>query len=130
MKIVIDTKAVISAFFLGGYPRQIVEAVMQGRFTAYATREIVEEYEASIAEIAARKGGSFRPNLALPFIARLHIVAPNPVPDDDKFIACALAARALYVVADKRDFASIKSGRAATAITAEGCCLMLELCAS
>ena len=30
MKIVMDTKTVISGFFFGGYPRQIIEAVMQG----------------------------------------------------------------------------------------------------
>lgn len=128
MKIVMDTKTVMSAFFFGGYPRQIIEAVMQGRLTAYATREIVEEYEASLAEIGARKGGRFRHGLVLPFLARLHIVAPQDVPGCDKFIACALAARAVYVVSDGKDLLSMETRRAVTIMTAEGCCQLLPLC--
>ena len=125
MNIVIDTGVVVSAFFFGGQPRRIIEAVAQGKFTAYATQEIVEEYEAVIAEVGTKKGGALRENLVLPFTSRLHIVAPEP--DGDKFVSCALKAGAVYVVEGGEDLSAIGQGRRVKIITVEGICQILDL---
>ena len=133
MKIVLDTNVVVSAFFFGGYPRQILEAVMQGRATAYATREIVEEYEAVFAKMKAGKKGKIPRNLLLPFISRLHIVAPKPTSaicrdsGDDKFISCAVAANAIYVVDGHKEISFPGPGRTAKIIKTPGVCAFLSL---
>ena len=127
MKVVIDTNVVLSAFFLGGLPQRIIEAVVRGQLAAYATREIVEEYEAAIAEVGTKKGGSLRENLALPFTSRLHIVAPRS--EGDMFVSCARAAGAVYVVEGGEDLSAIEQGRRVKIITVEGIWQLLDLCA-
>ena len=44
MKIVIDTNVVISGVFFGGNPRRVLEAIVDGRIDAVATKDIIEEY--------------------------------------------------------------------------------------
>ena len=44
MKIVIDTNVFISGIFFRGNPRTIIESIVGGRFDAYVTSEILEEY--------------------------------------------------------------------------------------
>ena len=46
MNIVIDTNVVISGTFFGGAPRKVLEAVVGKDVSAYATTEIIEEYNA------------------------------------------------------------------------------------
>ena len=135
MNIVMDSHVLLLALFFGGHPRQILEAVMQGNVAAYATREIIEEYEAAIAKMASRKRRKLPRNFLLPFISHLHIVKPSPHaavcsdPNDDKFISCAVAANALYIVNDEKEVLVEGPGRAAKVISAEGFCLLLTLCA-
>lgn len=45
MRIVIDTNVLISGVFFGGFPRKILSAVVGQNITAYATAEIISEYE-------------------------------------------------------------------------------------
>lgn len=45
MRIVIDTNVLISGVFFGGFPRKILSAVVGQKITAYATTEIINEYE-------------------------------------------------------------------------------------
>ena len=133
MRIVIDTAAVVSAFFFGGRNREVVEAVMRGKAAAYATREIVEEYEAVVAKMKAETEAPLRPNLLLPFTSRLHIVEPKPhdalcrTPGDDKFVACALAANALYIVNEGKEVAFSGPSRPVKVTTADAFCRFLTL---
>ena len=100
MKIVLDTTVVLTAFFFGGPSRQIIESVARGKTAAYATQEIVAEYEAAVARMASKKRGGLRPNLLLPFTTRLHMIETTPKPPlcrhpgDDRFLSCALDANA------------------------------------
>lgn len=133
MKVVIDTDVVVSAFFFGGQLRRVVEAVVQGRLAAYATREIVEEYEAVVAVMKSRAQGGLRPDLLLPFTNRLHIVGPKPSaglcpdPGDEKFIACALAADAVYIVGGGKEVSFAGACNPVKIMTAEGVCLLFAL---
>lgn len=45
MRIVIDTNVLISGVFFGGFPRNILSAVVSQKITACATAEIINEYE-------------------------------------------------------------------------------------
>ena len=42
MNIVIDTNVVISGTFFGGFPRKVLEAVVDKTLSAYATAEIAD----------------------------------------------------------------------------------------
>ena len=45
MRIVIDTNVLISGVFLGGFPKEILRAVVGQKITACVTTEIIDEYE-------------------------------------------------------------------------------------
>jgi uncharacterized protein len=104
MRIVLDTNVFISSFF-GGNPRSIIDMWKDGRLTLCLSQKIVDEY----VEVLARLGLSDSPELVellKLFATGFHIVFTTRTPeihvvtdpDDDKFIACALALKAGYVV--------------------------------
>ena len=105
MRVVIDTNVFVSSFF-GGPPRQIINLFRDGVLTLCLSGPILDEY----AAVLSRMGLSEGPELAelLTFLAQapntLFEADPEPVraipddPDDDKFIACALALEAPHVV--------------------------------
>lgn len=109
MRIVIDTNLVISGVFFGGYPKKIIEIVKEGKIKCYATLEIVEEYKEIIEEMIIRKQGNFNAERFNMFTDKLQITEPADIlpicrdPDDDKFIACAKAASAKYIVSGDKD---------------------------
>ena len=134
MRIVLDTNVVLTALFFGGPSRRIVEDVAQGKVAVYATREIVAEYEAAVAKMASKKGGGLRSNLLLPLTTRLHMVEPKPKsalcrhPGDDRFLSCALDAKAEYIVIGFKELYLRKLGKRVHMMTAEGLSLLLNLC--
>jgi hypothetical protein len=104
MRIVLDTHVFISSFF-GGNPRSIIDMWKDGRLTLCLSQKIIDEY----VEVLARLGLSDSPELVellKLFATGFHIVFTTRTPeihvvtdpDDDKFIACALALKAGYVV--------------------------------
>lgn len=58
MNIVIDTNVVISGTFFGGFPRRVLEAVVEKKITAFATVEIVDEYNEIVAVVPYRGGAA------------------------------------------------------------------------
>ena len=129
-----DTDVILKAFFFGGPARRILEFVIRDKLPAFATPEIVAEYEAAVAKLAAKKKATLRPNLLLPLTTRLHMVGPKPRPalcrhpGDDKFLACALDARAIYIVAGFRDLRRTEEGNRVSMMTAGGLGQALGLC--
>ena len=105
MRVVLDTNVVMSGMFSGGPPGRILTAWSAGEITLSTSPEIVEEYIATADVLVARY-----PTIELePLVALLVMHAeirqcpplPEQVcadPDDDKFLACALAANAECVV--------------------------------
>ena len=133
MKIVLDTTVVLTAFFFGGPSRQIIESVARGRTAAYATREIAAEYKAAVARMASKKAGGLRPNLLLPFTTRLHMIETTPKPalcrhpGDDRFLSCALDAKAYYIVIGFKELYLRNQGKRVPMMTAEGFSQLLRL---
>ena len=124
MKVVVDTNVVISGVFFGGYPRQILEAVVREKITACATMEIIFKYDGIIEEMIQRKQGNLRKDILSPFIAELELIEKNTQltvcrdPDDDKFIACAVDAKALYIISGDKDLLDIREYQDIEIITA------------
>lgn len=105
MRVVLDTDVFVSSFF-GGKPRQIIDLWVVGQVILCLCPAIIEEYVA----VVRRLGLDERPELdeLLALFRRGHstsfasstpdlrVVAADP--DDDKFIACAVALKAEAIV--------------------------------
>jgi len=110
LKVVLDTNIFISGIFFGGPPARILEAWRDGRIQIVLSESILEEYRKVGLRLARNyKGIDIGPFLRLlSLTARLYRAPSLPCrvcedPDDDKFIACALASRAAIIITgDKR----------------------------
>lgn len=109
MKVVVDTNVFISGVFFGGPPRGVLAAWRDNRIELVVSDEIIDEYVRVTERLSARfprvdAGPALR---LLAAFATLVSATPLPEPvcadrDDDKFLACAVAARARYVVSGDR----------------------------
>lgn len=128
MKIVVDTNVLISGVFFGGYPRQVLSAVVEGKFIACATVEIVNEYEEIVQEMISRKQGNINRKILTPLVKVMEIIEPISEvkvcrdSDDDKFIGCAKDARALYIVSGDKDLLVLECYENIQIITAKDFC--------
>jgi putative PIN family toxin of toxin-antitoxin system len=114
MRIVLDTDVFISSFF-GGNPRTIIDLWKDGRLTLCLSQDIFDEY----IEVLRRLGLDDTPELEellklfangfhIVFTTRtpeIHVVVD---PDDDKFIACALALKAGCVISGDKALADVR----------------------
>ncbi len=98
MRVVLDTNVFVSGVFFSGPPYEILKAWRDGKIQLVMSAGIFEEYQRVGEELAAQfPGVELGPILALVVVRAEFIAAPSlpePVcddPDDDKFIACALA---------------------------------------
>lgn len=100
MKAVLDTNVFISAVFFGGTPGEVLSAWREGAFQIVLSREIVYEYRRVGMRLAATfPAVDLGPALNL-LLSHAEFVIPAALtqtfcrdPDDDKFVACAIAAK-------------------------------------
>lgn len=110
MRVVLDTNVVLSGIFFGGVPGRILTAWAEGRFQLVLTPEILDEYRRAGDALALghlERSAALTPILAL-IVSHAALVDATPLPapvsadpDDDKFLAAALAAAALVVSGDR-----------------------------
>ena len=99
----------MSGIFFRGTPGQILEAWRDGRVLPVLSVDILVEYDRVGRELALRYPG-VDPAPLIELIAtrgQLYHVPPLPEracddPDDDKFLACALASRCRLVISGDR----------------------------
>jgi len=114
MKVVVDTNVLISGVFFGGMPSRVLEAWRDGKIDLVVSPDIVEEYRRVGEELAARfTGVSLAPLLAL-LVMTAEIIEPPGLPeqiskdpDDDKFIACALAGDCQFIISGDKDLLEV-----------------------
>ena len=98
MKVILDTNVFVSGVFFSGPPFWILEAWRHGRLTLVVSPEILAEYE----RVGLELGDQFPTADIAPFLELLAFkgeVVQAPAlteqvcsdPDDDKFLACAVA---------------------------------------
>ena len=128
MRIVVDTNVVISGMFFGGNPRKIIESIVDGTIDAFATTDIIDEYMEIVESMIERKQGSFNQRVFSPLFSALNIInsetkiAISRDPDDNKFIECAVDAKALYIVSGDKDLLDISKYKDIQIITAKEFC--------
>lgn len=109
MRIVVDTNVVMSGVFFAGPPSRIVRAWKERRADVATSLEIVEEYRRVGAELAQQFPGVDPGPVLEVLVALSPPVHAEPLgeqvctdPDDDKFLACAVATGAGIVVSGDR----------------------------
>ncbi len=98
LKVVMDTNVFVSGVFFSGPPYRILNAWQSGKFELAVSQEILDEYR-RVGEVLAEEHPTIDLNPILNFViehAKVYqsVKLKEPVcedPDDDKFIACALA---------------------------------------
>jgi len=100
MRLVVDTNVFISGVFFSGPPYEILNAWRHRKVDLVISPDILDEYRRVGEQLAKRYPGvDLEPFLELLAI-KARIIETPPLdesvcsdPDDDKFIACALASR-------------------------------------
>ena len=113
-KVVIDTNVFVSGIFFSGPPYRILKAWHDGRIKIAVTEDILEEYRRVIETLSVKFD-----NIDIDYILELLLIEAELVPsysfnenicedpDDDKFLACAIAAKSKYIISGDKHLLKI-----------------------
>ncbi len=114
-RIVVDTNVFVSSFF-GGNPRRVIDLWKSGSVTLCLSQPIVDEYIAVLHRLGLQDDKKITELLALfshgfnaIFTAKtphLRIVVGDP--DDDKFIECAVALEARWIITGDKALQAVR----------------------
>jgi len=116
IKIVLDTNVFVSSFF-GGNPRKIVDLWKTGEITLCLSKTIIDEYIEVLKRLGLQNENELEELLNL-FARGFNVIftAKTPEldivkedPDDDKFIECAVALNAKYIITGDKALTSIQN---------------------
>ncbi|MFC1681067.1 putative toxin-antitoxin system toxin component, PIN family [Pseudomonadota bacterium] len=109
MKVVLDTNVLISGIFFGGLPGRILNAWRSRKFQIAVSVEVPEEYIEVAERLTARYADIEYKGILGLIVENADLIQASaltePVcddPDDDKFLACAVAAHAEIIVSGDR----------------------------
>lgn len=113
MRIVIDTNVVASAIFFGGRPKNLLELLVSHKLEAYASMDIISEYQETIEELSNRYPNKPSHLPLTIIIAAMRLIKPTSEikvcrdSDDNKFIECAVDADCMYIVSGDKDLLTL-----------------------
>ena len=116
MRVVIDTNVFVSSFF-GGYPQKIIDLWKSGDIILCLSNAIIDEYMVVFRRLGLQNEKELSELLSL-FAHGFHIVftAKTPAlrvvekdPDNDKFIECAVALKADFIIAGDKALREIEA---------------------
>jgi uncharacterized protein len=124
MKAVIDTNVFVSGIFWKGTPARILEAWGKQRFSLVLSPAIFSEYQRVLEELS-RKSKSVDTAKILDLVSYHAELVPDLVfakpvctdPDDDKFLAAALSARASFIVTGDKALLKVAEFHGAKVVT-------------
>ena len=98
MKVVVDTNVFLSGVYFAGPPYEILDAWRHGKIEIVISAAILAEYQTAAERLSARYPAvDFATWIELVAMKATVVPAPNlpqkvcTDPDDDKFLACAVA---------------------------------------
>lgn len=115
IKVVIDTNVFVSSFF-GGNPRKILDLWKTAEVVLCLSKPIIDEYIEVLRRLGLQNERELDELLAL-FARGFHVLfaAKTPSlrvvekdPDDDKFIECAVALKAPFVISGDKGLTAIQ----------------------
>jgi len=113
-KAVIDTNVFVSGIFFAGPPSRILRAWMDEKIKIAVSEEIIEEYRRVIVALSDKLR-----QVDIDYIFELLLIEAEVVksyslkeavckdPDDDKFLACAVASKSGYIISGDRHLLEI-----------------------
>ena len=111
MIVVLDTSVVLAAIFFRAASYRCLVAFARRQYQLAATAEMFEEYNEACTEFKRRTGRPEHPELVLNYLqSKARMFDPVLIagklsrdPTDNKFVECALAAGAQYLVSRDED---------------------------
>lgn len=124
-RVVLDTKTLISALLFSGTASRLVPLWQSRRITVLVSKEILKEYLRVLAypkfQLGNREIRALIEEELLPFVetvrVRRRLAVVRRDPEDNKFLECAAASRAKYLVTGDRDLRDLESYRGITVLT-------------
>ena len=118
MRVILDTNVFVSGVFFSGPPYQILKAWREGRLELAISSEIFDEYR-RVATILAEQFPPINLQEILDFVEKeaAFYIAPAlseqicDDPDDDKFLACALASDTKIIVSGDKHLLRVSGYR-------------------
>ena len=122
---VLDTNTLISALLFSGTAARLVPLWQSRRITVLVSKEILQEYLRVLAypkfQLGDHEIRALVEEELLPFAetirVRRRLAVVRRDPEDDKFLECAVAGRAEYLVTGDRDLRELGSYRGITILT-------------
>ncbi len=120
LKLVLDTNTLVSAFLWDGNEAALVRKIEQGRAQLFISQEILEEFEEVLKRPRFNEvmyKASTSPEEIVQKIASMAImIIKSPLSiaicrdkDDNKFLECAVSAKADYIISGDNDLLSIQN---------------------
>ena len=115
IKAVIDTNVFVSSFF-GGNPRAVIDVWKNGKVTLCLSKDIVDEYIEVFERLGLDRDREIKEILQL-FATGFQIVFCHKTPHleiieddpgDDKFLECAVALKAQYIISGDKHLLSVQ----------------------
>lgn len=124
MKIILDTNVLVSGLFFKSIPFKILEGIKLGKYRTVVSREIIDEYKRTIDKLT-EQFAHINANSQLELIVlSSDICQPHRLsesicadPDDDKFIACAVASKAKIIVSGDRHLLEVSGYKGIEVLT-------------
>ena len=125
IRVVLDTNTLISALLFSGTASRLAPLWQSRRITVLVSKEILQEYLRVLAypkfQLGDHEIRALVEEELLPFAetirVRRRLAVVRRDPEDDKFLECAVAGRAEYLVTGDRDLRELGSYRGITILT-------------
>ena len=125
IRVVLDTNTLISALLFSGTASRLVPLWQSRRITVLVSKEILQEYLRVLAypkfQLGDHEIRALVEEELLPFAetirVRRRLAVVRRDPEDDKFLECAVAGRAEYLMTGDRDLREFGSYRGITILT-------------
>ena len=129
MRVVADTNTVVSALLWRGSPHRLIAAIEDYPIAFYTSRALLDEFARVLSRgklaRAIRATGKTTAQLVAEYQGFVNVVTPASIrrtvprdPDDDRVLACALAAQADLIVSGDAHLLDLKSYQRIPILTA------------
>jgi putative PIN family toxin of toxin-antitoxin system len=116
-KVVLDTNVLVSALLFKGVPGKLIECWKQGQIIPLASRDIIDEFIRVLSypkfKLTEEEISFLLHKEILPWFEVITVKKHKPYvvadPDDDKFIWCALAGSADYIISGDEHLLNLNS---------------------
>ena len=115
-KVVVDTNVVVSALLFGGHPGRLIELWQMDAIKPVASKQIIDEYLRVLTypkfKLSAEEINFLLYQQILPYFDIIDVhLGPAIIkkdPEDDKFIRCALAGKAKFIISGDQHLLALK----------------------